>query len=106
MIEECQVGLRRGALRFSRRDYDRFLAGIEAVVLLRDGADLLILPVREAHAGGYLLKQANLAGDRTAHVAGFLRDQGADDEVELTRSAAWNEERAALILAGFFGLQT
>lgn len=98
----CEVVLRRGSLCFSRSDCDRCFAGVEAVVLLRDGNALLILPVRHAHAGGYLLKQRNLAGDRAAHVAGFLRDQGLDDEVELTRTATFNQERAALVLEEFF----
>ena len=102
MTGECQVILRRGSLCFSRGDSDRFLSGVEAVVLLRDGEDLLILPVLHAHAGGYLLKQTNLKGDRAAHVAGFLRDQGVPDEMEGARTAGWSEERGALVIARLF----
>ena len=98
--------MKRGSLCFSRVDCARFLADVEAVVVLRDGDDLVILPVRHAHAGGSLLKQTNLAGDRAAHVAGFLRDQGFPDEREVLRTAAWSEERAALVIAGFFVVQT
>jgi hypothetical protein len=98
----CEVVLRRGSLCFSRSDCDRCFSGVEAVVLLRDGRALLILPVRHAHAGGYLLKQRNLAGDRAAHVAGFLRDFGFEDDLELTREAVFNQERAALVVEDFF----
>ena len=105
MTPECQVAIKRGALSFTRSDYDRFLSGVEAVVLLRDGDDLVILPVRHAHAGGYLLKQKNIAGDRVAHVAGFLRDQGVPDELEVAHTAGWSEQRAALVIDGFFTIR-
>jgi hypothetical protein len=98
----CEVLFRRGSLCLTRDDCERCFSGVEAVVLLRDGQDLLILPVKHAHAGGYLLKQRNLAGDRAAHVAGFLRDNGFDDASEVTRTAVFNEARAALVIDHFF----
>jgi hypothetical protein len=98
----CEVLFKRGSLCLSRADCERCFSGVEAVVLLRDGPALLILPVRHAHAGGYLLKQRNLAGDRAAHVAGFLRDNGFDDSIEVTRTALFEEGRAALVIDGFF----
>ena len=97
----CTVSLRRGSLSFTRGDYERFFAGVEAVVLLRDGPALLILPVLEA-AGGYLLKRRNLAGDRVAHAAGFLREHGFPDEVERSAAAEWSDERKGLIVPRFF----
>lgn len=102
----CTVTLRRGSLCFSRGDYDRFFSGVDSVVLLRDGATLLILPVMQAAAGGYLLKQRNLAGDRVAHAAGFFRENGIPDEVERESAAGWSGERAALIIGGFFEMKT
>jgi hypothetical protein len=102
MSEGCELELRRGALHVTRADADRFLDGVEALVLVRDGQALLIVPVRQAHAGGYLLKRRNLAGDRSAHVAGFLRDQGVPDEPGGRHRAEWSEERSALIIADFF----
>lgn len=98
----CTVILRRGSLLFTRADSDRFFSGVDSVVLLRDGAALLILPVVQAAAGGYLLKQRNLAGDRVAHAAGFFRENGIADEIERESRALWSAERAALVVAGFF----
>lgn len=98
----CRVILRRGSLLFSRGDCDRFLPGVESVVLLRDGAALLILPVVQAAAGGILLKQRNLAGDRVAHAAGFFREHGLSDEVERESAAEWSAGRAALVVDDFF----
>ncbi len=104
--EEATVVLKRGALCFSKSDIDRFFPGIDAVVLLRDGDALVILPVVAAAAGGYLLKQRNLKGDRIAHAAGFLRGFGIDDEPERSCTAGWSAERAALVIPAFFSVQT
>ena len=106
MTSACTVTLRRGSLCFTRSDHQRFLAGVDAVVLLREGTALLILPVLQA-AGGYLLKQRNLAGDRVAHAAGFFRENGGvDEESEVEILAEWAPERAGLVVAGFFAAQT
>ena len=102
----CTVTLRRGSLSFTRGDYDRCFAGVDSVVLLRDGRALLILPVMQAAAGGYLLKQRNLAGDRVAHAAGFLRENGIPDEIERECEAVWSAERAALVVEQFFEVAT
>ncbi|MCB1056437.1 MAG: hypothetical protein KDD11_13125 [Acidobacteria bacterium] len=101
-----RVDLRRGSLRLSRRVYDTYFAGLEAVILLpRDGA-LHILPVRHAGGGGYLLKQVNAAGDRTVFAGSLLRDLGVaevflegDDERSFT--ARWSADHAALIVDPF-----
>ena len=102
MTAACTVTVRRGSLCFSRDDHARFLAGVDSVVLLRDGDALLILPVTQAESGGYLLKQRNLAGDRVAHAAGFFREQGIPDELEVAAAAEWSEARAGLLLSRFF----
>jgi hypothetical protein len=59
MTEPASVTLKRGSLYLSRAIYERFLAGIETVILLRRADDLLILPVHQAASGGYLLKLRN-----------------------------------------------
>jgi hydrogenase maturation protease len=104
---ECPLLLKRGSLHLARAGYERYFSRAEAVALARDGDDLLVLPLLGAHTGGYLLKQINLAGDRAAHVGGFLREQGLSDELLVQRSAPWNEARGALVLEAFFSqLQT
>ena len=68
--------VKRGSLYLAREVYDRYFAGLEAVILLRRDDDLLILPVRHAASGGYLLKLRNGAGDRVVERAGFLSRAG------------------------------
>ena len=82
--------------------YDRYFAGLEAVVLLRRGEDLAILPVRHAAAGGYLLKRRNAAGDRIVSAADFFRAQGIDDQVERPLAVHWLTELAGLSVPGLF----
>ena len=53
----------------------RHFAGLEGVILLRRDNDILILPVRNNAAGGYLLKLRNSAGDRVVNAADFFRAQ-------------------------------
>jgi hydrogenase maturation protease len=99
---EASVAIRRGTLHVAGPVYDRFFAGLASVVLLREGADLLVLPVRHAAAGGYLVKQRNRAGDRVVDAADFLRAQGIDDSVERSCPVRWSPERAALVAEGVF----
>jgi hypothetical protein len=91
--------LRRGALYLPRAVIDRYFAGVAAVVVLDDGADLLVLPVRHAAAGGYVLKVRNAAGDRVVDAPDLLRAHRLD-EIELQVSACWDERRAGLLLTG------
>jgi len=96
------VTIRRGALLLSADVYQRYFAGLENVVLLRDGDHLVIMPVRHAAAGGYLLKVRNAKGDRTVTAAEFFRDGGIEDDRELSLSAAWDSQRVALVAADVF----
>ena len=43
---QVAIRIRRGALYLSREVCDRYFAGVDAVILLRRDADLLVLPVR------------------------------------------------------------
>ena len=94
------VTVKRGSLYLTRAVYDRFFAGVEAVILLRRGDDLLILPVRHAAAGGYLLKLRNAAGDRVVQAGDFFLEHGIGDEAELTLPVVWDQALAGLCSAG------
>lgn len=98
------VTLRRGALYLASEVYDRYFAGLETVILLRRDRDLCILPVRNAAAGGYLLKLRNKAGDRVVHAPDFFREYGIDESIALELSVVWTAERGALVAAGAFKL--
>ena len=96
------VMVRRGALHFSDDVYCRYFSGLDNVVMLRDGADLLVLPVRQQAAGGYVIKLRTRAGDRLVSAADFFRDNGLEDDVELTLPAQWDDKRMALIAENAF----
>lgn len=100
------VKLKRGALYIDRAIYDRYFAGLTAVILLRRECDLLILPVRNAAAGGYLLKVRNAAGDRIVDAADFFREHGAGALDERELPITWNTELAALRAVAVFPQST
>ncbi|MEZ5829684.1 MAG: hypothetical protein R3D05_00720 [Dongiaceae bacterium] len=94
------VTLRRGALYLAAEVYERYFAGLASVILLRDKNDLLIMPVRNAAAGGYLLKIRNARGDRVIDAPDFFRAHAIDRPEEVTLPALWRADRAALAIAG------
>ena len=96
------VQIRRGILHFDAALYDRFFGGLATVVLLREEASLLILPVHDAAAGGYLVKLRNRAGARAVDAADFFRSHGVDDAVELERPVVWSDARAGLVAEAVF----
>jgi hypothetical protein len=102
MSATCVVTVRRGALYFTRDIYERYFNTLDNVVLLRDGRDLIVLPVRHQAAGGYVIKVRTAAGDRAVQAADFFRDNGIDDHTEMTLPAAWSDARAALVAPGAF----
>ena len=102
MTDPVHIEVRRGSLLLNQADCDRHFEGLEAVILLREGLDLLILPVRHSPAGGYLLKRRNSAGDRVVTATDFFRANGIPDESERSLFAVWDDERAALRASAIF----
>lgn len=67
----------------------------DVLVALRRGPELWLLPTRGAAAGGLILKQRNLRGDRSVLVRETL-----EDDVPLgVRSAFWDDGNGALRIA-------
>lgn len=102
MTKTALVTVRRGSLHLTRETYERFFNALDNVVLLRDGSNLVVLPVRHQAAGGYVIKVRTGAGDRAVMAADFFRENGIEDAVEMTLPATWSEERAALIVERAF----
>ncbi len=102
MTATALLTIRRAALHFSAETFERYFAGLSSLVLLRDSADLLVLPVRLGAGGGYIIKLRNGTGDRTVDAADFFRNNGIDDAVSLTVPAQWSEDRAALVVVNLF----
>ena len=106
MTSSATVTLKRGSLYLSSEVYERYFPGLETIVLLRRGDDLVILPVRHAAAGGYVLKRRNSAGGRVAHAPDFFREQGVGDEIQCELTVSWSTEGAGLVATGAFSLQS
>ena len=100
------VTVRRGGLYLDHTTCDRFFAGLETVILIADGRDLVILPVRHAAAGGYLLKRRNVTGDRVVNAADFFRSHGVDDDDELESEVFWSTEKGGIIAKNMLQLQS
>jgi hypothetical protein len=97
------ITVQRGLLHFSRDAYERVFTGaVESVVLLREGPDLVVFPVRHAAAGGYVVKQRNVVGDRVVDAIEFLRANGIDDGDEFQVVGNWSEASICLTVPAFF----
>ncbi len=99
------IRMERGNLYISAAIYDRYLKNIQAVILLERDDQWWLMPVRNAMAGGYLLKRLNSQGDRVIHAADFFRDREIDDLKSQDLEIEWSKEMAALGLSAHI-LQT
>ncbi len=97
------ISVARGSLRLSNETYERYFSGLEAVVLQRRADDLVVLPVRQASAGGLILKRRNARGDRVVSAGDFFRSHGLEDERELHAPVVWDAAAAGLLAGGLFG---
>jgi hypothetical protein len=101
MTSDAPIAFCQGRLYIVRRVREQFLGGSGAVALLRDGGDLLVLPVHGT-AGGYILKIRNSAGDSVVTAPDFFRSSGLADDETWSGSFDWRDDHAALALRGFF----
>lgn len=67
----------------------------DVLVALVKEPELWLLPMRGAAGGGLLLKQRNLAGDRSVLIWEVLPDETCTGK----RTAFWDDERGALRVA-------
>lgn len=102
MIPEFELTVNRGTLTFPSAHYETVFGPAASVALLRQGADLLILPVHQAVFGGHLVEPRDAGGARAIDAREFFRGQQLDCENELRVCAHWNPERSALCVRGLF----
>lgn len=100
--DAVQVSIRRGSLYVSVSVYERYFAGLDAVILLRRDDDLHIMPVRNTAGGGYLLKLRNTSGDRIVDAMDFFRGHGLDEFTEYSFEVRWNSDLSALTAQNAF----
>jgi len=102
VIPEFELTVVRGTLTFPGADYENVFGPAGAVALLRQDADLLILPIHQAEFAGHLVTPRDVAGARAVDAFEFFRQQQLDSEHELRVCAHWNPERSALCVRGLF----
>lgn len=96
--QAIEVTVNAGTILLSAPVYRAFFDGREgALVFEREGA-LCVMPV-EAVAGGLLVKQKNLAGDRAIDAHEVLRAKGWGDGGTHTVTARWDGKLGALALS-------
>lgn len=77
--QTVQVEVKRGSIRLSKDVYERYFHSKEGVLLMERAGRLCLVPV-DPMAGGLLVKQRNLAGDRVIHAAEFLQEHGFQED--------------------------
>jgi hypothetical protein len=65
-----------GRVVVPRATYDLYLAGFDAAALMERDGEIYLLPLGGPIAGGMLLKQRNLDGDRVLLATDFLAERG------------------------------
>jgi hypothetical protein len=99
---DAAISFRDGRLYIVHAACEAYFGGSGSVALLRRGGDLLVLPVRHAAAGGYILKVRNSAGDRVVTAPHFFQAEGVADQATWEGAVAWRDDCAALALHDFF----
>lgn len=97
MADTATIDIARGTVRFPAALVNTYFPGIDAVAVLIDDEILRILPIRHVAAGGCLLKQCNLAGDRVAAAFDAFESSGLGDWEAKDLPVRWSSGDAALI---------
>jgi hypothetical protein len=81
--------------------YAVYLGGVDSAALIERDNRVLLLPLRGPVAGGMLLKQRNLRGDRVMLATDFLAQLGLDQfAAEVQFEVRWVGEAGALLIQG------
>jgi hypothetical protein len=90
------IAVRKGSVYLPAEVVGTYFRGVQSVVVLIREGTLLLLPVRHATAGGYLLKLRNAAGDCVAHAHDVFLEHGLLDLAAEGLPARWSTEEHAL----------
>ena len=90
-----------GRLLVPQATYALYLGGVESAALVEREGQVLLLPLRGPVAGGMLLKQRNLRGDRVMLATDFLAQLGLDPfAAEIEFEVRWVAAAGALLIEG------
>jgi hypothetical protein len=90
-----------GRISVPRDTYQRYLEGLSSVALTDIDGCLYVLPLRGPVAGGRLMKQRNLQGDRVIEAADLLAEYGLGEfSAEREFTVRWITVVGALRIEG------
>lgn len=90
-----------GRVLVPRETYDLYLGGAGSGALVERDGQVFLMPLAGPVAGGMLLKQRNLHGDRVMLAGDFLADRGFGPfAAEREFSVRWVAQAGALLIEG------
>ncbi len=100
-MSDC-ISIKDGTIYLPFQLVEKYFRGVDAVVVLLQQGELMVMPVHHVMSGGSLLKVKNAAGDRVVQARDVFQDQGMLDFRTDELPVKWSSERCAL-LAGLDG---
>ena len=95
------VSIGDGRIVLPRTTYALYLCGAGSAALVERDAEVYLVPLHGPVAGGMLLKQRNLEGDRVLLATDFLAARGLGRfSTEREFSVRWVAEAGALLIEG------
>ncbi len=91
-----EISIKDGALYLPRELVDTYFRGIDAVIVLIQQGELMVMPVHQATSGGCLLKVRNAAGDRVVQARDVFQDQDLLEFKTISLPVIWQSEKGAL----------
>ena len=96
------VSIGGGRVLVPHDTYALYFGGAACAALVEREGQTLLLPLQGPIAGGLLLKQRNLRGDRVMLASDFLAAHGVDAfAAERSFDVHWVAEAGALLIEGF-----
>ncbi len=91
-----EITIKDGAIYLPRALAETYFKGIDAVIVLIQQGELMVMPVHQATSGGSLLKVKNAAGDRVVHARDVFQDQDMLAFRAERLTVQWQSEKGAL----------
>jgi len=90
------VSIYEGSIYLPNQLVDTYFRGIDAVIVLIQQGELMVMPVHQATSGGSLLKIKNAAGDRVVQARDVFQNQDMLDFRTDNLAVNWSTEKSAL----------
>jgi hypothetical protein len=91
-----EVSIREGSIYLPHQLVDTYFRDIDAVIVLIQQGELMVMPVHQATSGGSLLKVKNAAGDRVVQARDVFQDQDLLEFRADNLAVIWSAEKSAL----------